>query len=100
MRRIERPQFKRRRRAGEDDDLGEPGRLQLTGQRRHGVGRRLAADQHGIGRRRRNRSKRDVRLGACVDHEMIVALLERPERAPKHLRLQQTIRMVADLPPC
>ena len=59
MRRIERPQFKRRRRAGEDDDLGEPGRLQLTGQRRHGVGRRLAADQHGIGRRRRNRSKRD-----------------------------------------
>ena len=37
-------------------------------------------------------AQRDLRLRACVDHQMIVALRQRADRGPEHLRLQQAAR--------
>ena len=47
-----------------------------------GVRRRIAADQHRIGRGRRNGRERDLGLRASIEHEIVVALRQRADRGP------------------
>jgi hypothetical protein len=71
--------------------------LQLARDCVQGVHRRIAADQHRIGRGRCNRRERDLGLRAGIDHEIVVALRQRADGGPQHLRLEQACGVAANL---